>query len=98
MATNFKRLFDFICFNSFLDEREGILTRYNSENGTKLFDIVDPIVYKKILKMPKYVVSATGDEFFVPDSSELFYDELEGEKLLRYVPNVIFIFQKIFKH
>ena len=48
--------------------------------------------------MPKYVVSATGDEFFVPDSSELFYDELEGEKLLRYVPNVIFIFQKIFKH
>eukprot|EP01080_Neovahlkampfia_damariscottae_P003763 gene3763-6651_t len=68
-------------------ERETILTRYNSPNGTKLFDIIDPIAHKKILKMPKFIVSSTGDEFFVPDSSEFFYDELEGEKLLRYVPN-----------
>jgi PhoPQ-activated pathogenicity-related protein len=60
--------------------------------GKKLIQIVDPINYKKILKMPKYIVSSTGDEFFVPDSSELFYKYLEGEKLLRYVPNVNQIF------
>jgi PhoPQ-activated pathogenicity-related protein len=62
--------------------------------GKKLIQIVDPIVYKKILQMPKYIVSATGDEFFVPDSSEFFYKYLDGEKLLRYVPNVNQIFSQ----
>jgi PhoPQ-activated pathogenicity-related protein len=37
--------------------------------------------------MPKYIINATGDQFFLPDSSQFYYDELPGPKYLRYVPN-----------
>jgi PhoPQ-activated pathogenicity-related protein len=32
-------------------------------------------------------VNASGDQFFVPDSSQFYFDSLIGEKQLRYVPN-----------
>ncbi len=37
--------------------------------------------------MPKCVINATGDQFFCPDSSQFYYDQLPGEKHLCYVPN-----------
>jgi PhoPQ-activated pathogenicity-related protein len=37
--------------------------------------------------MPKFLINATGDQFFVPDSSQFYFDELPGVKYLRYVPN-----------
>ena len=33
------------------------------------------------------MMNATGDQFFLPDSSQFYFDELKGEKHLRYVPN-----------
>ena len=38
-------------------------------------------------KIPKYLVNASGDQFFLPDNSQFYFDDLEGEKYLRYVPN-----------
>ena len=32
-------------------------------------------------------MNATGDQFFLPDSSQFYFDDLKGEKYLRYVPN-----------
>jgi len=52
-----------------------------------LLKLVDPFSYRHRLTMPKYIVNATGDEFFLPDSSQFYFDELVGEKHLRYVPN-----------
>ena len=37
--------------------------------------------------MPKLLVNAAGDQFFIPTSSQFYFDELPGEKYLRYVPN-----------
>ena len=37
--------------------------------------------------MPKFMLNASGDQFFLPDSSQFYFDELLGEKHLRYVPN-----------
>jgi PhoPQ-activated pathogenicity-related protein len=34
------------------------------------------------------MINATGDEFFLPDSSKFYFDDLPGEKYLYYVPNV----------
>eukprot|EP01080_Neovahlkampfia_damariscottae_P006148 gene6148-10155_t len=68
-------------------EREGILSRYHTPVGQKLFDIVDPLNFKHILNMPKYFITATGDEFFIPDSTEHFFKQLQGESLLRNIPN-----------
>jgi PhoPQ-activated pathogenicity-related protein len=39
------------------------------------------------LKIPKYLVNASGDEFFLPDNSQFYFPDLQGEKHLRYVPN-----------
>ena len=33
------------------------------------------------------MVNASGDQFFLPDSSQFYFDDLSGEKYLRYVPN-----------
>ena len=37
--------------------------------------------------MPKLVLNAAGDQFFLPDSSQFYWPELRGENYLRYVPN-----------
>jgi PhoPQ-activated pathogenicity-related protein len=52
-----------------------------------LMKIEDPYEYRDRLTMPKYIVNATGDQFFLPDSSQFYFDDLKGEKYLRYVPN-----------
>lgn len=49
--------------------------------------IVDPYFYRDRLTMPKFIMNASGDQFFLPDSSQFYFDELPGDKYLRYVPN-----------
>ena len=52
-----------------------------------LMKIEEPYEYRDRLTMPKYIVNAAGDQFFLPDSSQFYWDDLSGEKHLRYVPN-----------
>ena len=49
----------------------------------------DPYNYRHRarLKIPKYLVNASGDQFFLPDNSQFYYAQLQGEKYLRYVEN-----------
>ena len=60
-------------------------------NGTKeyqaLLQIEDPYEYRARLTMPKYIVNAAGDQYFMPDASQFYWPGLKGEKLLRYIPN-----------
>ena len=37
--------------------------------------------------IPKLLVNAAGDQFFLPDNSRFYFADLRGEKHLRYVPN-----------
>ena len=53
----------------------------------ELHSIEDPYSYLDRLTIPKFVVNGSGDQFFVPDSSRFYYDDLKGEKHLYYVPN-----------
>jgi PhoPQ-activated pathogenicity-related protein len=64
-----------------------ILQRPDHPRIGDLYKIEDPLSYVERLKLPKYVVNAAGDQFFLPDSSQFYYDKLQGEKLLRYVAN-----------
>ncbi len=52
-----------------------------------LMKIEDPYEYRARLTMPKFLINASGDQFFLPDSSQFFFDDLPGVKYLRYVPN-----------
>jgi len=53
----------------------------------QMMDIVDPYTYRNRLTMPKLMISASGDEFFLPDDSRFFWDDLVGEKHVLIVPN-----------
>jgi PhoPQ-activated pathogenicity-related protein len=59
--------------------------------GTKehhaLMAIEDPYEYRERLTMPKFIINASGDQFFRPESSQFYFDALPGPKYLRYVPN-----------
>lgn len=60
--------------------------------GTPEFEameaIIDPVVYyPRWHTMPKYVIAAAGDEFFLPDSTRYFWDQLPHPKMLRMAPN-----------
>ena len=64
-----------------------ILQRYNHPRLQDLYKIEDPFYRLDKLTEPKFIVNAAGDQFFLPDSSRFYYDKLQGEKLLRYIPN-----------
>lgn len=51
--------------------------------------IEDPYNYRNrlALKMPKFLINAAGDQFFLPDNSQFYYGGLSQEKHIRYVPN-----------
>jgi PhoPQ-activated pathogenicity-related protein len=49
--------------------------------------IEDPYSYRDRFTMPKYIVGAAGDQYFCPDNSQFYFDDLPGEKYLRYIPN-----------
>lgn len=66
---------------------ENIFDRFLTPRGRALLEIVDPYEYRRRFTLPKYIVNATGDEFFVLDSSRFYWDDLPEPKWLRYVPN-----------
>jgi PhoPQ-activated pathogenicity-related protein len=64
-----------------------VIQRLNTAQGAFLRSLVDPISYKRTLTMPHYLLTAAGDEFFLPDASELYIHDLPGEALQRIIPN-----------
>jgi PhoPQ-activated pathogenicity-related protein len=68
-------------------EHSGIMRSARMPQFQALLRIEDPYSYRDRLTMPKYVVNSAGDQYFLPDSSEFYFDGLKGEKYLRYVPN-----------
>ncbi|MBM3724192.1 MAG: PhoPQ-activated pathogenicity [Acidobacteria bacterium] len=68
-------------------ENKDIMPRSNTRQYRALMSIEEPFEYRDRLTMPKYIVNSAGDQFFVPDSSQFYFDQLKGEKYLRYVPN-----------
>ena len=67
--------------------RHGIMQRLTDPRLDALYELVDPISYSHRLTMPKLVLNAAGDEFFLPDSAQFYWRQLRGENYLRYVPN-----------
>jgi len=71
--------FDFI--------QEKILDRFDTKEFEKLTEIEDPLTYLENDFIPTYIISASGDDFFVPDGLSLYWDKLPKETKLRFVPN-----------
>lgn len=65
----------------------GVMEWMGTPRFRDLMKIVEPFEYRDRLTMPKFILNSAGDQFFVPDSSRFYFDQLKGEKYLRYVPN-----------
>jgi PhoPQ-activated pathogenicity-related protein len=68
-------------------EAMGIMDWQGTPEYRNLMKIEEPYEYRDRLTMPKFIINATGDQFFLPDSSQFYFKELPGTKYLRYVPN-----------
>jgi PhoPQ-activated pathogenicity-related protein len=65
-----------------------IFSRLDTPEGQKLVKVVDPYEYRdRYANIPKFGINSSGDQFFLPDSAQFYFDNLPGEKYLRYVPN-----------
>ena len=67
--------------------RHNIMEWIGTPESKALYAIEDPFSYRDRLTMPKLLINACGDQFFLPDSSQFYFDQLSGEKFLRYIPN-----------
>ncbi|PPU91125.1 PqaA [Xanthomonas populi] len=72
--------------------KEGITGQFDTPEFAKLTQIQDPLAYlqtpyRKRLSLPKYIVNASGDDFFLPDNTHFFYGKLPSVKAMRMVPN-----------
>ncbi len=66
---------------------EGIMSQIDGYQVGEILKVVDPYEYRDVLTMPKYIINSAGDQFFVPDSHQFYWEELSGPKYLRYIPN-----------
>jgi len=68
-------------------QNAGLMDWMGTPEYDALLQLVEPYSYIDRYTMPKFIVNACGDQFFLPDSSQFYWDDLKGEKYLRYVPN-----------
>lgn len=71
---------------------EGITAMRQTANFAQLLQVEDPFQYLHSpyaarLAIPKYIVNASGDDFFVPDNTRFYLDQLPGSTALRVAPN-----------
>lgn len=72
-------VYDYVAMN--------IFDRFDTPEGQTLLRMVDPYEYRDRLTMPKLLINSTGDEFFLPDSAQFYFQDLPGENHLAYLPN-----------
>ncbi|MEZ4431620.1 MAG: PhoPQ-activated protein PqaA family protein [bacterium] len=66
---------------------QGVIEKLGTPESLPVIAVVDPITYADRFTMPKLVLSAGGDEFFLPDAGQLYLHELPGETHYRQFPN-----------
>jgi PhoPQ-activated pathogenicity-related protein len=67
--------------------RHHVVDWIGTPESKALYAIEDPFSYRDRLALPKLLINACGDQFFLPDSSQFYFEDLPGVKYLRYIPN-----------
>jgi len=69
-------------------KNHGIMNWIETDEFLTMLELVEPYQFLERLTMPKLLINATCDEFFVTDSWKFYWNDLQGENYLQYVPNV----------
>ncbi len=64
------------------------LVQPNNAGANALISQIDPYEYRDRVVIPKLLLNASGDEFFLPDSAQFYINDLVGETNISYIPNV----------
>lgn len=67
--------------------REGVMDWMGTTEFDRLLELTEPYSFRSEFDMPKLLINAAGDQFFQPDSWEFYWNDLNGEKHMQYVPN-----------
>src|ERR1043166_4373381 len=67
--------------------RAGLMDWDGTPEYRALMKIEEPYEYRQRLTLPKFLINSSGDQFFVPDSAQFYFQELLGVNYLRYIPN-----------
>jgi PhoPQ-activated pathogenicity-related protein len=59
----------------------------DTTEGKKLWQMVDPYIYKDAITVPKMLIHGTNDPYWPQDALNTYWDELKGDKYVCCVPN-----------
>lgn len=60
---------------------------FDSPSGQRLWELVDPWSYRRVLELPKLLILATNDPFWPTGAANLYFSDLVGPKHLLYCTN-----------
>lgn len=63
--------------------------KFDTPEGRRLWQWVDPWMYRDRLQMPKLLIKATNDPWWLVESANLYWDDLQGPKHLLYFTNEV---------
>jgi PhoPQ-activated pathogenicity-related protein len=66
---------------------KGLVDVMIKEPDVPLWKWVDPYTYRSKLSLPKLLINGTNDRYWTVDATSLYWNDLVGEKHVRYVPN-----------
>lgn len=70
-----------------INDYNGLDEQIDTPRGQALRKIVDPWEYRERLTQPKLVILGTNDRYWPLDACDLYWNDLQGEKYLLYIPN-----------
>jgi PhoPQ-activated pathogenicity-related protein len=68
-------------------EQMKVIGPSGSQSAFDVLKFVDPYEYRARYTMPKFLINSSGDQFFLCDSAQFYYQDLPAPKYLLYNPN-----------
>jgi PhoPQ-activated pathogenicity-related protein len=80
------------CYGKFSEmikdyEDRNLLPMPDTAEAKKLWQMVDPYMYRDKITMPKLIINGANDPYWTVDALNFYWNDLKGEKAVIIVPN-----------